>query len=124
MYTQDTRPAQRMHLSTGRIKIHVSRSIHIHDDCGYAVFENQYGQHPNATWGVPTFLELSKLQAMRDEFMPDGDLKIQVKIKKCVKARDAAVLRKCSVADVLQKVHLPSISHTPVASGCTAASDT
>ena len=50
---------------------------------------------------MPGFLALSKLQAMREKFMPDGNLQIRVCVSKFVKARDVAALRRCTVADVL-----------------------
>eukprot|EP00892_Ulva_mutabilis_P000999 jgi/Ulvmu1/108/UM001_0112.1 len=66
------------------------------------VFENQYGQHTNSTWGMPAFLDLSRLRTMQQSFTPDGDLHIRVRIQKLVKARDVAALRGCTVAEVLK----------------------
>lgn len=72
------------------------------------MFQHQYGTHPNLSWGHAKFLELGKLREMREKFMPDGDLQVKVRIKKVVKAKDAAVLRKCSLAEVLRQVPRPS----------------
>lgn len=68
------------------------------------MFQHQYGTSANLSWGDEKFLELGKLREMRDKFMPDGDLQVNVRIRKFVKAKDAAELRKCSVAEVLKQV--------------------